>query len=154
MGQNIPSILIADHDAERLFKLAAMFDDSRFHILTARGVQQAVDVGIRKPLDLLLAPRKLQSTTGLDLIRGLRCIRRHHRLTALFYCGSQHAAIKLATEDGFPTYVIRDPFCEATIVKLIEWSLAFSSQCTPVPIPIPHAAFGSSLPSAAPSTVF
>ncbi len=154
MGQNIPRILIADHDAERLFKLAALFDDSRFHILTARGVQQAVDVGIREPLDLLLAPRKLKSTTGLDLIRGLRCIRRHHRLTALFYCGGQQAAIKLATEDGFPTYVVRDPFCADTIVKLIDWSLAFSSRCTSVPIPIPHAAFGSSQPSAVRSTTF
>lgn len=121
---NVNSILVVDTDAEALFKLSQELVEAGFRVHTAINVEQAIAIGIRERIDLMISRFRLDVGTANVLAMRLRTIKRLSNMAVLNICGHQLAGVVLRTCGRFPEYSVRRPVDVSVLVKLANLTLA------------------------------
>lgn len=143
------SLLLVDTDAEALFSMVSPLTESGFRVLTANNVDQAIAIGIREPIDILVSKIRLDVGTAEVLAMRLRTIRRLSQMASLLLCPHQVAGVVLRTAGSMPEYSLRSPAKMEVLVELIRLTLD-ARRIPPIgsireekvkPVPTPHAPF-------------
>lgn len=121
---HVNSILVVDTDAEALFTLSQELVEAGFRVHTAINVEQAIAIGIREHIDLLISRFRLDVGTANVLAMRLRTIKRLSNMAVLNICGHQLAGVVLRTCGRFPEYSVRRPVNVNVLVKLANLTLA------------------------------
>lgn len=146
MDANPYSVLVVDTDAESLFSIDRAFKEHGFRVHLANDVEQAISIGIRERLDLLVSRFRLDVETAVVLAMRLRTVKRLSQMPALFLCENQHAGVVLRTNGASPEYSMRYPANIAVMIHLATLTIhcherSDFEKSVPPPIPYPHAPF-------------
>lgn len=147
------SLLLVDTDAEALFSMVSPLNAAGFRVLTANNVDQAIAIGIREPIDILVSQIRLDIGTAEVLGMRLRTIRRLSQMASLWLCPYQVAGVVLRTAGAMPEYSLRSPVDMDVLIELIGLTLT-ARRIPPIAnnrqgdngpsIPQPHAEFTES----------
>lgn len=99
-----PSILIVDDDEVLRERLARAFRDRRYEAVTARGIQDAVELARRESPELAVVDLRMQDGNGLELLKALKEIDPATQVVVLTGYGSIATAVQ-AVRMGATHYV-------------------------------------------------
>ncbi|MEL7499090.1 MAG: response regulator [Planctomycetota bacterium] len=143
------SLLLVDSNAESLFAMESQLSDQGFRVHSATSAEQAIAIGIKERLDLLVTQYQLDVGTGAVLAGRLRMIKRHRQLPVLYLNDRQMPGVLLRTCGNRPEYSLRAPVDMMALFQLVELTIESQQFYQPlrefsVPsqnVPSPHAPF-------------
>lgn len=126
MGEPIARILAVDDSENTLQVLERNLTQAGYAVLTARGVDEAVPILERIPIDLVITDLKMPKVGGLDLIRHVRTNFPDTDAIMITGYGSIESAVA-AVKEGAEEYLTK-PFTDEELLSAVRNTLAKAYQ--------------------------
>ncbi|MFH2005578.1 MAG: sigma-54 dependent transcriptional regulator [bacterium] len=115
------SVLVVDDNLETLEVISRNLTGEGYQVLTAPGVEPAVEILQGRPIDLVITDYKMPKITGLDLIRHVRANHPDTEVMMITGFASVGGAV-LAMKSGAEEYLAK-PFTEEELLGAVQKAL-------------------------------
>lgn len=111
-------ILVVDDSADTLEVIRRHLLDAGYQVLTATGVQEAVEIVGTTPVDVVITDLRMPKASGLDLVRHVRENHKDMEIVMITGYASVPGAVK-AMQAGAHDYLAK-PFTDAELLDVVR----------------------------------
>ncbi|MGN6110453.1 MAG: hybrid sensor histidine kinase/response regulator, partial [Kofleriaceae bacterium] len=120
--QRSGNILAVDDDPDIVIIIRAYLEPLGYHVVSAAGADQAIDVAARQPFDLILCDVGMPKRSGLDVCRSLR--EAGYRGKLVLMTGWDSQTVKADRRAADCDTILKKPFLGTDLLQVIDSLLA------------------------------